>query len=134
MRFAGAYDPQHFHLDEENGPHLISRRALCQRLAHRLGMMRSLVDSFQREGEAATARGLPISRIGPSPGFDDLRWLKPVFPGDTVTFTGRVVAKRPSQSRPGWGIVTTETTGINQHGDPVFSLTAHIFAARTNPG
>ena len=97
-------------------------------------MMRQLVDFFQREAEEATARGLPVSRIGPSPGFDDLRWLKPVFPGDTVTFTGRVVAKRPSQSRPGWGILSTETTGINQDGDPVFRITGHVFITLTGNG
>jgi acyl dehydratase len=75
-----------------------------------------------------------VAPLGPSPGFDDLKWLRAVYPGDTVTFTGRVVAKRLSESKPGWGLVTVETTGINQKGERVFIVTGHVFALRGTPG
>ena len=53
-----------------------------------------------------------------------------LVPGDTIAFTGRVVAKRPSESKPGWGLVTVETTGVNQKDERVFVVTGHVFAAR----
>ena len=85
-----------------------------------------------REIERAAARGRDLPPLGPSPGFDDLRWPKPVYPGDTVTFIGRVSGKRESHSWPGWGIVSIETTGTNQNGDAVFSYTGHVFVKRGN--
>jgi acyl dehydratase len=55
--------------------------------------------------------------------------MKPVYAGDEISFSGKIVAKRESNSRPGWGIVSIETTGLNQKGEPVFSYTGHVFAA-----
>ena len=80
--------------------------------------MRAFVDFAVREAEQAKRRGEVPLRYGVSPGFDDLKWLRPVYPGDTITFTGEVTAKRRSKSRPGWGIVTLATRGMNQKGDP----------------
>ena len=68
-------------------------------------------------------------RFGPSPGFDDLKWRKPVFAGDAITYAGEVIAKRLSKSRPHLGIVTTRFTGTNQNGEEVFAMTAHVFVA-----
>ena len=64
---------------------------------------------------------------GPSPGFRDLRWIRPVLAGDTVAFVNVVVDKRSSASRPGWGILTARTTGTNQRGEEVYSITASAF-------
>jgi acyl dehydratase len=47
---------------------------------------------------------------GPSPGFRDLSWLRPVFVGDTISYETIVVDKRPS-SRAGWGVVMSQVTG-----------------------
>ena len=55
--------------------------------------------------------------MGPSPGFRDLKWLKPVYAGDTCTYASEVVAARASNSRPGWGLLTVRNTGTNQHGE-----------------
>ena len=133
MRFAAAYDPQTFHADEAaaRDSHFGSLIASGWHTAS--AMMRLFVDHFAREGERATSRGEVSPRFGPSPGFDDLQWLKPVYAGDTIAFTGTIRAKRESRSRPGWGIVTMETTGVNQRGEKVFVVTGHIFAVRTNP-
>lgn len=133
-RFALAYDPQPFHLDEaaaRESPF----GAICASGWHTASvMMGLLVRYFARTGERARSEGRTAAPLGPSPGFDDLRWLRAVYPGDTVTFTGRVVAKRESASKPAWGLVTVETTGVNQNGETVFVVTGHIFAARGRPG
>jgi acyl dehydratase len=127
-RFAAAWDPQAFHLDEE-----AAKRSPFGALAasgwHTASvMMRLLVEWFAREDAAARSRGeAPLIR-GPSPGFDDLKWSRPVYAGDTVTYAATVIAKRASQSRPGWGIVTSEIAGTNQKGEAVFAVTTQAFA------
>jgi len=121
-RFARDWDPQAFHMDEAQAAET-PFAALCASGWHTASvMMRLQVDYF------AAHRGHGLS-FGPSPGFDDLKWPQPVYAGDRVTFSGRVVAKRRSRSRPGTGIVTTEFSGVNQNGEAVFSMTAHVFVA-----
>ncbi len=63
---------------------------------------------------------------GPSPGFSNLRWLKPVYAGDTITYDTRAIEKRLT-SRPGWGLVKAKNTGINQHGAAVFEFESVSF-------
>jgi len=128
-RFAGAYDPQGFHTDEDAAA-ATHFGALCASGWHTASvMMRLQVAYFRKRAEAAAARGAPTAQLGPSPGFDDLKWLKPVYAGDTIAFAGRVVAKRASQSRPGWGIVSIATTGTKASGEPAFTITGHVFVA-----
>lgn len=126
-RFAGAFDPQPFHLDEEAAKDSIFG-ALCASGWHTASaMMRLLVDHFTRLAERARAAGEAPLTIGPSPGFEQLKWLRPVFAGDTVAYTGLILGKRASRSRPGWGILSMETTGANQKGEAVFAVTTHVF-------
>ena len=70
------------------------------------------------------------ARLGPSPGFSNLKWLKPVYAGDTITYRTTVTAKRPSASRPGWGLVFHHNTGTNQHGEEVFAFDGMVFWER----
>src|SRR5690606_16911919 len=133
-RFAHAYDPQSFHVDEEAAAKSLFG-GLCASGWHTASvMMRQLVNYFRKEAEAAAARGEAFAPFGPSPGFDDLKWLRPVFPGDTIRYVARVVAKRASQSRPGWGILSIETTATNQKGEPVMVVTGHVFLATAGKG
>src|SRR5215471_7723368 len=67
---------------------------------------------------------------GPSPGFRDLRWIRPVLAGDTVSFASELVSRRISTSRPGWGIVEARNSGTNQRGEEVFSILAMAFVPR----
>ena len=71
---------------------------------------------------------------GPSPGFRDLRWIKPVLSGDTLHYATEIAAKRSSASRPEWGIVEARNTGTNQRGELVFSLLATAFVPRRDAG
>jgi acyl dehydratase len=126
-KFAAKYDPQRFHLDEEEG-----RKSLFGGLAASgwhvgSACMRLLVTNGQQRMREAVNRGEKVAVWGPSPGFRDLRWIKPVLAGDTVTYSTAIESKRVSESRPGWGIVQTRTSGVNQRGEEVYSIRATAF-------
>ena len=129
-RFAEKFDPQRFHLDEEEG-----RKSLFGGLAasgwHVASVcMKLLVAEVKRQTEEALARGEEVAVWGPSPGFSDLRWIKPVLAGDTISFVSEVISKRTSASRPGWGLVQARNSGTNQRGEEVFSILAMAFVPR----
>ena len=129
-RFATLYDPQYFHTDEDAATASILG-GLCASGWHTASVMIGLLSRyFHREIERARIEGRPSAPLGPSPGFDDLKWIRPVFPDDTIRFTGKIVGKRESRSRPEWGLVSIETSGTNQKGEAVFSFTGHVFVAR----
>jgi acyl dehydratase len=65
-----------------------------------------------------------------SPGIDELRWLKPVYPGDTLHVKGTIVDKTPSRSRPDIGSFRTETAVTNQDGVPVMRYTSIVLMRR----
>jgi acyl dehydratase len=89
--------------------------------------MRLMINYRRREDEERRARGETVARLGPSPGFRDLKWLKPVRVGDTIAYATEVVEMRPLNSRPGWGIIFVRNVGVNQHGEPVISFTSSAF-------
>src|SRR4051794_5220174 len=82
-----------------------------------------------------TAVGLSVEDLsesgGPFLGIDDCVFLRPLYPGDTITVSSRVVQMRTSASKPGVGIVTWHTTARNQRGEPVVELQrTNLVAAR----
>jgi acyl dehydratase len=128
--FAKAYDPQPFHVDESAAAQS-HFGALCASGWHTAAVcMRLLIDDRKRRVAEMRERGEDIGLWGPSPGFRDLKWLKPVYAGDTITFTTEPVEARASQSRPGWGLVTMRHTGANQKGDTVYSILVSAFVQR----
>jgi acyl dehydratase len=129
-KFAAQFDPQRFHLDEEEG-----RRSLFGGLAAsgwHVGSvcMKLLVADGQRQAAEEAARGEKIAVWGPSPGFRELRWPKPVLAGDTIQFVNAIESKRVSEKRPEWGIVQARNTGTNQRGELAFSVLATAFVPR----
>ncbi|MFD1696326.1 MaoC family dehydratase [Roseibium aestuarii] len=129
IRFAKDYDPQAFHLSEEGAERTHFGR-LCASGWHTASVfMRLLVLKRQEMEEEALATGQPVAALGPSPGFENLRWLKPVYAGDTITYRRTVAGKRASGSRPGWGLVFGHNEGHNQHGELVFSFDSKVFLA-----
>jgi acyl dehydratase len=133
-KFAARFDPQRFHLDEEAG-----RASLFGGLAASgwhvgSACMKLLVADAERQAAEAAARGEKVAVWGPSPGFTDLRWLKPVLAGDTLTYASEVASKRISEKRPEWGIVYARNTGTNQRGELAFSMLATAFVPRRNAG
>jgi acyl dehydratase len=129
-RFAARYDPQPFHMDEE-----AAKRshfgALCASGWHTAAVcMRTIVDAHKRIAAEIIARGEKPAKIGPSPGFRNLKWLKPVYVGDTIRYASEVIELRPLASRPGWGLLRGLTTGTNQHGVRVYELETSAFVER----
>jgi acyl dehydratase len=129
-KFASQFDPQRFHLDEEEG-----RKSLFGGLAasgwHVASVcMKLLVVDGKRLAAEATARGETVAVWGPSPGFRELRWIKPVLAGDTIRFASEVESKRTSEKRPEWGILQARNTGFNQRDELVFSFLATAFVPR----
>ena len=131
-KFAGQFDPQPFHLDEEAGRKVFGGLAAS---GWHVGSvcMRLMVTDGQRLAKEAAARGEQIAIWGPSPGFRELRWIKPVLAGDTIVFASEVESLRASEKRPEWGIVQARNSGTNQRGELAFSFLATAFVPRRNP-
>jgi acyl dehydratase len=126
VRFARAFDPQPFHLSDEGASKTHFGR-LCASGWHTASVwMKLMVAYVQAESERL---GAP-SRLGPSPGFTDLKWIRPVFAGDTVTYTSTLVEKREMKTRPQWGLAIHANEGVNQDGTLVFSFTGKVLVAR----
>jgi acyl dehydratase len=130
VRFARLYDPQRFHLSEEEAAKTHFGR-LCASGWHTAAIyMKLTVERRRIEADAMTARGEKLARLGGSPGFKDLRWLKPVFVDDVIAYSSVVAALRLSASMPDWGIVSLDNEGRNQHGEPVFRFKGVVFVER----
>jgi len=124
--FAQDYDPQPFHLDRaaaDTGPFGGLAASGWQTAAE---WMRCMVETRQRSADAARDSDQKAPVAGPSPGFTNLRWLKPVLEGDTITFDTVLLEKRVT-SRPGWGLVKSHNSGINQQGAKVFEFDSVAF-------
>ena len=132
--FARRFDPQPFHLDEAAAARS-HFGALCASGWHTASIwMRLMVEHTNREDEAMRSRGEPVAVLGPSPGFRELKWLKPVYVGDTITYFTEVRDKRPSNSRPQWGLMSIFNSGVNQKGDMVISFISTAFVERRQVG
>ena len=130
VTFARAYDPQRFHMSEEGAADSHFGR-LCASGWHTAAVwMRKFVETRDRVVAEMEARGERVPRLGPSPGYTDLVWKKPVHVGDTIRFTATLTEKRVSTSRPGWGILTQRNEGFNQNGDLVYAFTGSVFVER----
>ena len=120
LDFARKYDPQPFHLSDE-----AAAKTHFGRLAasgwHTCAMSMAVIARHVVETEQA---GLG------SPGVDELRWLKPVFPGDTLHVSSEIVEVRPSRSKPDIGSYRTAITVLNQDDEPVMTFTSIVLARR----
>ncbi len=128
--FAQRFDPQLFHLDEAaaEASHF---GALCASGWHTAVIwMRLMIDHRRGLVEAARARGELVAAIGPALGLRDMKWLKPVYVGDTIEYKAEVTGLRTSGSRPRSGLMTTFSTGVNQNGEPVISFVSTTFVER----
>jgi acyl dehydratase len=128
--FAKRFDPQPFHVDEAAAERS-HFGALCASGWHTaLAWMRLMVDYRRRMDEEMRARGEPVARSGPALGFRELKWLKPVYVGDTIDYKSEVIEMRISNSRTGLGLMTFRTTGVNQNDEPVITFASITFIER----
>jgi acyl dehydratase len=131
-KFAAQFDPQAFHLDEEAGRHSLFGGLAASGWHVASVCMKLLVADGQRQAAEMATRGEQVAIWGPSPGFRELRWLKPVLAGDIISYASEIETLRSSEKRPEWGIVQARNTGTNQRGELAFSFLATAFVPRRN--
>lgn len=119
--FASVYDPQPFHVDREQAATGPFGGIIASGWHTTSLMMRQVVEKFIS----------PESSLGAA-GIDEIRWPRPVRPGDTLRVTATVLEARRSASKPDRGIIRSKMELTNQHGDLAMSLVAINFA-RTRP-
>lgn len=120
--FATEFDPQPFHLDESAARNSIFGGLAASGWHTAAVTMRLLVGS-----EFKPAGGI----IGA--GFDELRWPRPVHPGDELRVESEVLEVRPSKSRPNQGLVKLRTTTLNQDGEAVQVFIGNLVVPRRLP-
>jgi acyl dehydratase len=131
--FARQFDPQPFHLDEEAAKASLFG-GLCASGWHTAAqLIRGIIDARREANAEASAKGVRLATYGPSPGFRDMRWHKPVYVGDTVSYRSRLTGKIDLKSRPSRGLLQTSVQGRNQKGEIVMSLTSQMLADRRAP-
>ena len=120
--FARKYDPQPFHLDEEAAKNSVFG-GLCASGWHTAAawMKRNVATPGKRWAGPAPA---PV--FGPSPGITNLKWLKPVFAGETVRFSRTALSHRAMTSRPGWRVLTVRADGVDSTGARVIEFDSAV--------
>lgn len=122
IAFARQFDPQPFHLDEEAARASVFG-GLCASGWHTCGLaMRLMVTNFLQE----------TSSLG-SPGLESLKWLKPVFPGDTLRLKSTVMETKPMSKRPDVGMTRNLWEMSNQHGEMVLRMEGWSMFRRRRP-
>jgi acyl dehydratase len=131
--FAREFDPQPFHLDEEAAARS-HFGALCASGWHTAAVcLRHMVEDRHRHQAELRRRGEPVAKTGPSPGFGDLKWPKPVYVGDTISFATEIVELRNIAKRPDLGLRIARNTGTNQRGELVYSVLSSTYIERRTP-
>jgi acyl dehydratase len=124
LEFARKYDPQPFHLSDEEAAKTHFGRIAASGW-HTCAMTMAVIARYVVDDEQA---GLG------SPGIDELRWRKPVYPDDTLHVHSKIVDKTPSRSRPEMGSFRTATTVVNQDDQPVLTFTSIVLIRRRPTG
>ncbi len=123
IAFAKQYDPQPFHVDEAAAKQSIYGGLIASGWHTCAMVMRMMCDAYM----------LQSASVG-SPGIDNLKWLKPVRPGDTIRARRTTLETRASKSRPDIGIVNNLWEVFNQDGEMVMSMQGYGMFRRRNPG
>jgi acyl dehydratase len=124
--FARKYDPQPFHVDETAARNSVFGR-LCASGWHTCAMWMKY-NLKRREDMADRPWDGPGPRpeFGPSPGFTGLKWLKPVYAGETITFTRTALKHRAISSRPGWRVLTLACEAFDSAGEKVLEFESAV--------
>lgn len=120
IEFGRSYDPQPFHVDEAAAARSIYGGLIASG-------WQTVGVTFRLAVEGLIHR---VASMG-SPGVDEVRWLRPVRPGDTIIASGEILEVRPSASKPDRGVVRVRYTAVNQRGEPVLTMIgAGLFGRR----
>ena len=123
IAFAGQYDPQPFHIDEAAAKQSMYGGLIASGWHTCAMVMRMMCDAYM----------LQSASVG-SPGIDNLKWLKPVRPGDTINARRTTLETRASKSKPDIGIVNNLWEVFNQDGEMVMSMQGYGMFRRRSPG
>ena len=115
-QFAERYDPQPFHLDEAAGESSFFKGLAASGWLTAAIVMRLRVESIQIAGGMIGA------------GVEEMRWTKPVRPGDALRTEAEILEVRLSKSRPGFGVVRSRTTTFNQRDEVVLRSVVNFLA------
>lgn len=113
LEFAEQYDPQPFHVDEEAARESMYGDLIASGWHTAAICMKLLIEGEEERTASAGGRGA-----------DELRWHRPVYPGDTISVQAETVDKQAETNLPGIGHVNHDITGLNQHNEPVITWTA----------
>jgi acyl dehydratase len=122
VEFAKKYDPQPFHIDKEKAKQSHFGGLIASGWQTASMCMRMLCDLYLLESAS----------MG-SPGVDEVRWVKPVRPGDTLRIKATVLETRASNSRPDMGTVRSRSEVYNQHGELVMHMSGVGMFRRRSP-
>lgn len=126
IRFAQKFDPQPFHTDAEAARSFVFG-GLCASGWHTCAnWMKCFIRFWAGEMQRLKAEGSDTPKLGPSPGFVDLQWLKPVYAGDTISYFMTPLESRRMPGAKGYMMVTALCEGINQNGEPVLRFRSNI--------
>lgn len=124
LEFARNYDPQPFHLSDEAAAKTHFGRIAASGWHTCAMVMAMLVEHMQVQPQAGLG----------GVGIDELRWLKPVYPGDVLTCESELLDKTRSRSKPDMGSGRIRVTAFNQHDAPVLSYVNIFLIAVREPG
>src|SRR6478672_3216008 len=124
LEFAHKYDPQPFHISDEEAAKTHFGRIAASGW-HTAAMTMAVIARHVVDQKQA---GLG------SPGIDDLRWRRPVYPGDTLHVRGEILEKTPSRSRPDIGSFRTQTIVTNQDDQVVMTFVSIVLIRRRPDG
>jgi acyl dehydratase len=126
MDFANKFDPQYFHTDAERAKDSVFG-GLCASGWHVCAaIMRANVDNIVAQAKAVAKAGGTPPKLGPAPGIRNLKWLKPVFAGDTIRIFMRFNSDRPVPSRPGRFIADLTYEAENEQGEIVTTFDCSV--------
>lgn len=133
VSFAQRYDPQYFHLDAEAAKQGPFGRLSASGWHTASAWMKCYITTNQAAEARLRAEGKLPATTAPSPGFNNLKWFKPVCPGDVIRYSAKVTGWRELASRPGWGLLFSDNQGINQDGILVFRFDGKVMSRTTRP-
>jgi len=121
--FARQFDPQPFHLDEASAAKTFFRGLAASGWHTAAVTMKLLVEG-----------GLPLAGGVIGAGAEEVRWPRPVRPGDRLRVESEVLEVRPSRSKPEQGLAKVRTTTLNQNDEPVQVMTSNLVVRRKSAG
>jgi len=127
IAFAKKYDPQVFHIDPEGAKRSMFGGIIASGWHTAAVWMRLMVDARDKGASA-------LSRGGVSPGFEDMRWLKPVRAGMTLSYSTEVIEKLDLKSRPELGLIKSRNEGRDENGELCFSFIGKGFVPKRPKG